>query len=129
LGCREVGSEILSRPRDCEDDGRPGKPPQNDFGDAVLRVLEREPHSSSRKIGIAFFSPRTTILRVLENVTLRSFAPRWIPDRLSDAQKADRVEPPQHLLEMMQGLSPKQHKYLITGDESWISWDNQRRGM
>jgi histone-lysine N-methyltransferase SETMAR len=33
------------------------------------------------------------------------------------------------MLDMMQGLGPKQHKYLITGDESWIHWDNQRRGM
>jgi hypothetical protein len=30
---------------------------------------------------------------------------------------------------MMQGLGPKQQKYLITGDESWIYWNNQRRGM
>jgi histone-lysine N-methyltransferase SETMAR len=44
-------------------------------------------------------------------------------------QKDDRLEFSQHLLEMMQGLGPKQPKYLITGDESWIYWDNQRRGM
>jgi histone-lysine N-methyltransferase SETMAR len=30
---------------------------------------------------------------------------------------------------MMQGLGPKRQKYLITEDESWIYWDNQRRGM
>jgi hypothetical protein len=33
------------------------------------------------------------------------------------------------MLDMMQGLGPKQQKYLITRDESWIYWDNQRRGM
>jgi histone-lysine N-methyltransferase SETMAR len=33
------------------------------------------------------------------------------------------------MLEMMQGLGRKQQKYLMTGDESWIYWDNQRRGM
>jgi hypothetical protein len=44
-------------------------------------------------------------------------------------QKADRVELSQHMLDVMQGLGPKQQKYLITGDESWIYWDNQRRGM
>jgi hypothetical protein len=33
------------------------------------------------------------------------------------------------MLDMMQGLGPKQHKYLIIGDESWIYWDNQNRGM
>jgi histone-lysine N-methyltransferase SETMAR len=30
---------------------------------------------------------------------------------------------------MIFSLRPKQSKYLITGDESWISWDNQLRGM
>jgi hypothetical protein len=48
---------------------------------------------------------------------------------LSDAQKADRVALSQHMLDMMQGLGPKQQKYLMTGDESWVYWDNQRRGM
>jgi histone-lysine N-methyltransferase SETMAR len=33
------------------------------------------------------------------------------------------------MLDMMQELGPKQQKYLITGDESWIYRDNQRRGM
>jgi hypothetical protein len=33
------------------------------------------------------------------------------------------------MFDMMQGLGPKQQKHLITGDESWIYRDNQRRGM
>jgi histone-lysine N-methyltransferase SETMAR len=106
-----------------------GRPHQNDLDDAVLRFLEKQPHSSSREIGKALYSPWTTILLVLNNLGLRFFSPRWIPHRLSDAQKADRVEVSQHMLEMMQGLGPKQQKYLITGDESWIYKDNQRRGM
>jgi hypothetical protein len=48
---------------------------------------------------------------------------------LSDAQKADRVELSQYLLDMMVGLDPKQQKYLMTADGSWIYWDNQRRRM
>jgi hypothetical protein len=49
--------------------------------------------------------------------------------RLSDAHNADRVELSQHMLDMMPGLGPKQQKYLITGDKSWIYWDNQCQGM
>jgi hypothetical protein len=30
---------------------------------------------------------------------------------------------------MTQRFGPKQQKHLITGDESWIYWDNQRRGI
>jgi hypothetical protein len=66
---------------------------------------------------------------VLDDLRLRFFAPRWIHHRLPDAQKADRVELSQHMLDMMQGLGPKRQKYLMTGDESWIYWDNQRRRM
>jgi hypothetical protein len=86
-----------------EDDERPGRPAQNDLSDAVLRFLEKQPHSSSREISRALYSPRTTILRVLDDLGLPFFPPRWMPHRLSDAQKADRVELSQHLLEMMQG--------------------------
>jgi hypothetical protein len=52
-----------------------------------------------------------------------------MPDCLSDALWADRVELSQYMLDMMQELGPKQHTYLITGAESWIHWDNQRDGM
>jgi hypothetical protein len=65
----------------------------------------------------------------LDDLGLHFFAARRIPHRLSNAQKADGVELSQYMLEMMQGLAPKQQKYLITVNESWIYWDNQRRGM
>jgi hypothetical protein len=100
------------------DDERPGRPPQNDLSDAVLRFLEKQPHSSSREISKAKYSPRATIFRVADDLGLHFFAPRRIPYRLSDAQKADGVDLSQHMLDMMQGLGSKRQKYLITGDES-----------
>jgi hypothetical protein len=114
---------------DDEDDERPGRPSQNDLGEAVLRFLEKQLHSSSREISKALYSSWTIIFRVSDDIGLRFFAPRWISHRLSDVQKVDRVELSQHMLDMMQGLGPKQEKYLPTGDESWIYWNNQRRGM
>jgi histone-lysine N-methyltransferase SETMAR len=65
----------------------------------------------------------------LDGLGLHFFAPKWIPHGVSDTQKVDRVEGSQHMLEMMQAVAPKQQKYPITGDESWIYWDNQRRGI
>jgi hypothetical protein len=103
-----------------KDDERPETPPQNDLGDAVFRFLEKQLHSSSGEISKAFFSPRMTILRVLDDLGLHFYAPKWILHRLSNAQKADGAELPQHMLDMIQRLGPKQQKYLITGDESWI---------
>jgi hypothetical protein len=116
-------------PETVEDDERPERPPHNDLDDAVLRFLERQPHSSSRKISKAVYSPWTKILRVLDDLELRLFTANWMPHRLSDAHLADRVELSQHMLDMMQGLGPRQQRYFITGDESYIYWDNQRRGI
>jgi hypothetical protein len=118
-----VGTRSRAGRETVEDDERPGRPRQNDLGDAVLRFLEKQPHSSSCEISKALYSPRTTILRVLNDFGFRFFAPRWIRHRLSDAQKADRVELSRHMLDMMQRLSPKQQKYLITGNEFWIYGD------
>jgi hypothetical protein len=79
-------------PETVENDERPERLSHNDLGDAVLRFLEKQPSSSSREINKPLYSPQTTILRVLDDLGLRFFAPRWILRRLSDAQKADRLE-------------------------------------
>jgi hypothetical protein len=75
-----------------EDNEKPGRSPQNDLGDAVLRFLEKQPNSCSREISKVLCSPQTTILRILDDFGLRFFAPTWIVHRLRDAQKADSVE-------------------------------------
>jgi hypothetical protein len=46
-----------------EDDERSGRPPQIDIRDVILRFLEKNPHSSSRDISKALFTPKTIILR------------------------------------------------------------------
>jgi hypothetical protein len=35
----------------------------------------------------------------------------------------------QEMPQMMNDLGLKQHKYLKTGDETWIFWDNNHRGL
>jgi histone-lysine N-methyltransferase SETMAR len=113
-----------------EDETRSGRPAETDLSAAVLAFLEKEPHSSARQISKALCSPRITIDRILHNVLgLRFFVSRWIPHRLSPSQKAQRVEMSRGMIELFESLGPEQRKYLITGDESWIYWDNAFRGM
>jgi hypothetical protein len=69
------------------------------------------------------------VLRILHDLGLHFFAPRWTPYRLSDEEKANRVAICQNLIEMMISLGPNQSRYLISGDESWIYSDNQLRGL
>jgi hypothetical protein len=96
-----------------EDDERPERRPQNDLDDAVLRSLEKQPHSPSREISKALYLPWTTILRVLDDLELRFFAPSWISHRSSDAQKADRVELSERMLDMMQALG-RNNRYILS---------------
>jgi histone-lysine N-methyltransferase SETMAR len=112
-----------------EDDSRPGRPIEIDLKTAVLKALDRQPHSSSREISKVLGFPKTTVLRALEELGLRFFESRWIPFRLSNDQKADRVRVSQEMIMLLEGLGPIERQYLITGDESWIYWDNGIRGM
>jgi hypothetical protein len=48
---------------------------------------------------------------------------------LSEKQKANTVTLSQEMLDIIMSLGPRQKQYLITGDESWIYWDNHIRGL
>jgi hypothetical protein len=69
------------------------------------------------------------VLRILHDLGLPFFTRRRGHDRLSDEQKADRAAICKSLIKMTSPLGPRQLKYLITGDESWIYSDNELRGM
>jgi uncharacterized protein YfaT (DUF1175 family) len=64
--------------------------------------LEKNSHSSSRDISKALFTPKTTIIRLLADIGLKFYQARWIPHRLSEQQKADRMTLSQDMFQMMQ---------------------------
>jgi predicted transcriptional regulator len=70
----------------------------SDIRDIILRFLEKNPHSSSRDISKALFTPKTTILRLLTDLGLKFHQARCIPYRLSEQQKADRMALSQEML-------------------------------
>jgi hypothetical protein len=74
-------------------------------------------------------TPKTTILRAFTDLRLGFYKARWIPHRLSEEQEVGRVTFAQDMLQVIQDLGPKQRKYRITSDESWIFWDNHNHGM
>jgi hypothetical protein len=84
----------------------------------LFSVFLRNLHSSSRNVSKALFTAKTTILPVFTGLGLGFDKARWIPHRLSEGQKVDRVILTQHILQVMQDFGPKQRKYLITDDES-----------
>jgi hypothetical protein len=99
------------------------------YSRCFLRFLEKNPRSSSPDIRKALFTPKTTIRCLLTNLGLTFRQACWIRQPFSEQQKAEKVAFSQEMLQTMSDLEPKQHKYLITGDETWIFWDNNHRGM
>jgi hypothetical protein len=63
----------------------------------------------------------------LADLGLKFYQARWIPQQCSEQDKADKANLSRDMLQMMTDLRPRQQKYLITGDETWICWDNDHR--
>jgi hypothetical protein len=103
-----------------EDDDRSGKPPSANLSAAVSGYLNRNSHASCREIAKDLFIPRTSILRVLDEMGLKFFVARWVPYKLSAELKAKRIEICQEVLGILEQLGPRQQNHVIIGDESWI---------
>jgi hypothetical protein len=114
----QTGLYLRAGQENVEDDERSGKPAQINICDAIRRFLEKNPQSSFRDMSKAWLTPKTTILRLLADLGLKFYQARWIPHRLSEQQKADRITFSQDMLQTMKDLGPKQQKYLMTGDDS-----------
>jgi hypothetical protein len=91
--------------------------------------LNRNPHVSCREIAKDLFIPKTSILRVLDEMGLKLFVVRWVPYKLSAELKAKRIEICQEVLSILEQLGPRQQNHVIIGDESWIYWDNYHSGQ
>jgi hypothetical protein len=106
----------------------PDDPLEQIFAMLFSVFLRKNPHSSSRDVSKALFTPKT-ILRVFTGLGLRFYKAQWISHRLPEEQNVDRVTLAQDMRQVIQNFGPKQRKYLITGNEGWIFWDNHHRGM
>jgi hypothetical protein len=62
-----------------EDDDRSGRPSSANLSTAISGYLNRNPHASCREIAKDLFIPKTTILRVMDKMSLRFFVARWVP--------------------------------------------------
>jgi hypothetical protein len=56
----------------------------------------------------------------LTDLRLKFYQAGWIPHQLSEPQKVDRVTLLQGMFQKRKDSGPKQHKYLMMGNESWI---------
>jgi transposase len=98
-----------------EDNDRSGRSSSANFPAAVSGYLNRNPHTSCREIAKDLFIPKTSILRVLDEMGLKFFVARWVPYKLSAELKAKRIEICQEVLGILEQIGPRQQNHVITG--------------
>jgi hypothetical protein len=96
---------------------------------AILGALADRPFSSVRELSRLTYLSRTTIHRHLtESLCFAIRYLRWIPHRLSDQQKAIRVNLSRELLRVLEVQQSRDWHDIVTLDESWFyfSTDHER---
>ena len=107
-----------------KDEEKPGRPktvvtPENI--DAVRKLIEQDRHVTYCEIEATLDISTTRIQKILhEHLMVRKLCARWIPHKLTDAQKQVRVDWCHQMLEKFAGGASKSVYYIVTGDESWI---------
>lgn len=111
-----------------KDDPRSGRPTTvvtSEMINLVEEVVVEDPRSSVADIatlcGISVGSAHQILV---ENLRMRKICERWVPHTLSSAQKAERVELSQSLLNKMHRWGTNGLKRLVTGDETFVSYHN-----
>ncbi|PIO58431.1 hypothetical protein TELCIR_20134, partial [Teladorsagia circumcincta] len=104
-----------------EDNERSGRP-RTIGDDELLRAVTANPEVTTRELAATHGCSYATIENLLHRHGYRKVLSRWIPHRLTDTQKQERVNISESLL-----FQPNRRNFLanlVTGDESWIMYDN-----
>ena len=107
-----------------EIDPRSGRPTTVD-DKALLRTIQRNPEATTRELANTLGCAQRSVVSHLNALDYHKVMARWIPHRLTDAQRSTRATICQSLL-----LRPRRKEFLadlVTGDESWILYDNTTR--
>jgi hypothetical protein len=122
--------EIGSGREDLCDQPHPGRPPQIGLDTILANKLGLDPHTPARKLALSLGVSLPTILNHLhENLGMKCYHFRWIPDLFDGSQKAERVRCAHIMLEALDVNAQTNYRYLMTGDESWMPYDQQSSRM
>lgn len=110
--------------RSLQDEPRSGRPSSID-DEALKSMIKADPHQTTSQLASRLGCDRTTVANHLHAMGKVRKLDKWVPHMLSDNNKIQRATICASLL--------SRHKEdplfgrLITSDEKWILWDNQRR--
>jgi hypothetical protein len=96
------------------------------IGNVFLQALDGEPFASLRRITKRTLIPMSTVrYRLVNKMTYKLKHCKWVPHRLSEAQKQTRVATSKRLLDLLGSVRHQGWKYLVTLDKAWFYFSNQ----
>lgn len=86
--------------------------------------LESFPFHSLRSLSTALKIPKSTIHDYLRRMGYVIKCLRYVPHKLTDSQKVQRVEISIQLLKIIKEARHQSWAFFLTGDETWIYYEN-----
>ena len=102
---------------------RSGRPRETvGLAGVILDLLDERPFASLREIAeVVHFDAETVRLCLSRELGYKKYTSRWVPHKLSEGQKRERVEAA-HV--MLRQLRCKRRGSFITADESWFRYEH-----
>jgi hypothetical protein len=92
----------------------------------ILQALDEHTFASLRQIAKRTLIPMSTVrYRLVNMMAYKLKHYKWIPHRLSEAQKQTRVATSKHLLDLLGSVQHQGCKYLVTLDEACLYFSSQ----
>lgn len=103
--------------------GRPADVTSGDFVDRVENLVAKDPWISIEEIASTLSISHGSVFTILhENLRLKKLCDRWVPHRLTDTQKEERVDCATALLNKMRRWGREGIKNIVSGDESYFHY-------
>ena len=94
---------------------------------SLKAAVDADPSVTSRELAIEFGCCQKTIINGLHEIGKVCKRGRWIPFKLTENHKVQRMVTCQSMLSMAKKANF--FDSILTGDEKWIAFDNTHRGL
>jgi transposase len=90
----------------------------------VENLIKDDPHLSTRDVADLLDVDHSTVLRILrDDLELRCVCSVWIPHRLSEENRRQRVNCAKQLRRELVGLGDDRYDLYAVEDETWVYWE------